>query len=169
MTDTDRSDAPSPAGEALSAESEAERRLRAEFPVVVEWPVAWAEMDYFRHVNHARYFTYFESARIVYLDRIGFRELTEARQVGPILAGTQARYRRPVVYPDTVVIGARATEVGEDRFAHEYRLVSRRMGDVAAEGGALLVSYDYASGRKTPLPPEVRAAIDALEGGLRGG
>ena len=45
-------------------ESEAERRLRAEFPVVVEWPVAWADMDYFRHVNHARYFTYFESARI---------------------------------------------------------------------------------------------------------
>jgi acyl-CoA thioester hydrolase len=149
--------------------SEAERRLRAEFPVVVEWPVAWAEMDYFRHVNHARYFTYFESARIQYLDRIGFRELAEARQVGPILASTQARYRRPVVYPDTVVIGARATEVGDDRFTHEYRLVSRALGDVAAEGGALLVSYDYAAGRKTPLPDAVRAAILALEASVRSG
>jgi acyl-CoA thioester hydrolase len=148
--------------------SEAERRLRAEFPVVVEWPVAWAEMDYFRHVNHARYFTYFESARIRYLDHIGFRELTEARQLGPILASTQARYRRPVTYPDTVVIGTRATEVGEDRFTHEYRLVSRAMGDVAAEGTALLVSYDYAAGRKTPLPDEVRAAIQALERGAGG-
>jgi acyl-CoA thioester hydrolase len=164
MTEIDAgraSAAPAP----LAETSEAERRLRAEFPVVVEWPVAWAEMDYFRHVNHARYFTYFESARIQYLDRIGFRELTEARQIGPILASTQARYRRPVVYPDTVVIGARATEVGEDRFTHEYRLVSRAMGDVAAEGGALLVSYDYAAGRKTPLPDDVRAAILALERG----
>lgn len=164
MTETEAARAPDSAAEA----SEAERRLRAEFPVVVEWPVAWAEMDYFRHVNHARYFTYFESARIRYLDLIGFRELTEARQTGPILASTQARYRRPVVYPDTVVIGARATDVGEDRFTHEYRLVSRAMGDVAAEGGALLVSYDYAAGHKTPLPADVRAAIEALERGVRG-
>jgi len=143
--------------------SESERRLRAEFPVVVEWPVAWAEMDYFRHVNHARYFTYFESARIRYLDLIGFRALTEERQIGPILAGTQARYRRPVTYPDTVVIGARSIEIGEDRFTHEYRLVSRVLADVAAEGSALLVCYDYAAARKTPLPDSVRAAIEALE------
>jgi acyl-CoA thioester hydrolase len=162
LIDVDQSSA------AKAGTSEAERRLRAEFPVVVEWPVAWAEMDYFRHVNHARYFTYFESARIRYLDRIGFRELTEARQLGPILASTQARYRRPVTYPDTVVIGARATDVGVDRFTHEYRLVSRAMGDVAAEGSALLVSYDYAAGRKTPLPDDVRAAIQALERGAGG-
>ena len=159
MTDID---APS-----AGAVSEAERRLRAEFPVVVELPVAWAEMDYFRHVNHAVFFTYFEGARIRYLERVGFRELTEQRQIGPILASTQARYRRPVVYPDTVVIGARAAEVGEDRFAHEYRLVSRALGDVAAEGGAVLVSYDYGAGRRVPLPAEVRAAIQALEGGVR--
>lgn len=157
---------PSSASNAAAEASEAERRLRAEFPVVVEWPVAWAEMDYFRHVNHARYLTYFESARIQYLDRIGFRELTETRQMGPILASTQARYRRPVTYPDTVVVGARSTEVGEDRFTHEYRLVSRALGDVAAEGTALLVSYDYAAGRKAPLPDGVRAAIQALERGI---
>jgi acyl-CoA thioester hydrolase len=146
---------------------DAERRLRAEFPVIVEWPVAWADMDYFRHVNHARYLTYFESARIQYLERIGFRELTEARQVGPSLASTQARYRRPVTYPDTVVVGARAVDIGGDRFTHEYRLVSRATGNVAAEGSALLVSYDYAAGRKTPLPSEVCAAIASLEATIR--
>lgn len=161
MTESDTVDT---AASTPSPMSEAERRLRAEFPVVVEWPVAWAEMDYFRHVNHARYFTYFENARIRYLELIGFRELTEDNQIGPILAGTQARYRRPVTYPDTVVIGARASEVGEDRFTHEYRLISRAMGDVAAEGSALLVCYDYAAARKTPLPDVIRGAIEALEG-----
>jgi acyl-CoA thioester hydrolase len=149
--------------------SEAEQRLRAEFPVVVEWPVAWAEMDYFRHVNHAVFFTYFEGARIAYLERIGFRELTEEQQVGPILGSTHARYRRPVVYPDTVVIGARVAEVGEDRFTQEYRIVSRAQGEVAAEGGGTLVAYDYAAGRKTPLPEHVRQAIRALEASISGG
>jgi acyl-CoA thioester hydrolase len=154
------------ASSAEGERSEAEERLRAEFPVVVEWPVAWADMDYFRHANHAVFFTWFEGARIAYLDRIGFRELTDQRQVGPILASTHARYRRPVIYPDTVVVGARVVEVGDDRFTQEYRLVSRAQGEVAAEGGGTLVSYDYAAARKAPLPDPVREAIRRLEATL---
>lgn len=148
--------------------SEAEARLRAEFPVVVEVPVAWVEMDYFRHVNHAVFFTYFEAARIRYLDLIGFRALDGERQVGPILASANARFRRPVTYPDTVVVGARAADVGEDRFTHEYRLVSRALGEVAAEGGALVVSFDYGANAKAPLPADVREAIRRLEAGVGG-
>jgi acyl-CoA thioester hydrolase len=115
-------------------------------------------------VNHAVFFTYFESARIRYLDLIGFRELSDAVQTGPILASAQARFRRPVTYPDMLVVGARTTELGEDRFAHEYRVVSRALNDVAASGGAMLVSYDYAAGTKVPVPEAVRAAIRDLEG-----
>ena len=148
---------------------DAEALLRAEFPIVVEIPVAWAEMDYFRHVNHAVFFTYFENARICYLDAIGFRELTDTVQTGPILASAEARFRRPVTYPDTLVVGARTTELGEYRFAHEYRVVSRAMNDVAASGGAVLVSYDYAAARKTPIPEAVRGAIRSLEGERLGG
>jgi acyl-CoA thioester hydrolase len=137
----------------------------AGWPVVVEVPVAWAEMDYFRHVNHAVFFRYMEGARIEYLDRIGFREVDGGAPVGPILASAHARFRQPVVYPDTLAVGGRVTEVGDDRFTMEYRVVSRKTGAVAAEGGAVLVSYDYAGGGKVPLPEPVRAAIRALETG----
>jgi acyl-CoA thioester hydrolase len=135
------------------------------FPVVVAVPVHWGEMDYFRHVNNTVFFRYFESARIAYLDRIRFREEETQGGVGPILASTHCRFRRPLTYPDTVLVGARATEVAADRFTMEYRLVSRAQGEVAAEGGGVLVSYDYAAGRKAPLPEPVRAAIERLEGG----
>lgn len=144
--------------------ADAEARLRAEFAVVVQVPVAWAEMDYFRHVNHAVFFTYFESARIEYLDRIRFRALSDQVRIGPILASAHGRFRRQVSYPDTLLVGARTTELGEDRFAHEYRVVSRALNDVAATGGAIVVSYDYAAGSKAPLPDPVRAAILALDG-----
>lgn len=36
----------------------------AGFPVRVDIPVAWGEMDAFGHVNNVVYFRYFESARI---------------------------------------------------------------------------------------------------------
>ncbi|HEU4455636.1 MAG TPA: thioesterase family protein [Longimicrobium sp.] len=135
------------------------------FPVVVELPVFWGDMDYFRHVNNIVFFRYFESARIEYLERIGFRQEAQADGAGPILQSTQARFRRPLTWPDTVLVGARTVEVAEDRFTQEYRLVSRAQGEIAAEGGGTLVSFDYAANRKVPLPERVRAAIQALESG----
>jgi acyl-CoA thioester hydrolase len=137
--------------------------LLSAYPVVLELPVFWGDMDSFRHVNNIIYFRYFESARIEYLERIGFRQEEEHGGIGPILHSTHARFRRPVEWPDTVIVGARTTEVGEDRFTQEYRLVSRAHGEVAAEGGGILVAYDYTNARKVPLPAPVRAAIDRLE------
>jgi acyl-CoA thioester hydrolase len=135
------------------------------FPVVVELPVFWGDMDYFRHVNNIVFFRYFESARIEYLERIGFRQEAQADGAGPILHSTQARFRRPLTWPDTVLVGARTVDVGEDRFTQEYRLVSRAQGEVAAEGGGILVAFDYTANRKVPLPERVRAAIQLLESG----
>lgn len=137
--------------------------LLAGFPVIVAVPVHWGEMDYFRHVNNTVFFRYFESARIAYLDRIGFREERTEGGMGPILASTHARFRRPLTYPDTVRVGARTVELGADRFTMEYRLVSESQAAVAAEGGGVLVSFDYAAGRKGPLPEGVRRAIERLE------
>ncbi len=137
--------------------------LLKDFPVVVELPVFWGDMDYFRHVNNIVFFRYFESARIEYLQRIGFRQEAEADGAGPILQSTQARFRRPLTWPDTVRVGARTVDVGDDRFTQEYRLVSLAQGEVAAEGGGVLVSFDYAASRKVPLPPRIREAIRALE------
>lgn len=138
--------------------------LLSEFPVVVDEPVAWADMDVFRHVNNTVFFRYFENARIAYLERIGFDDEAKQNGMGPILATTSARFRRPVVYPDRVFIGARTVEVGDDRFTMEYRVVSERLGAVAAEGSAVVVSYDYRHRAKAPLPDAVRSAIELLQG-----
>jgi acyl-CoA thioester hydrolase len=138
--------------------------LLRDFPVVVEIPVAWAEMDYFRHVNNTVFFRWFESARIAYLTEIRFDDDEKQEGVGPILASTHARFRRPVTFPDRVRAGARVTEVAEDRFTMEYRVVSEAQEAVVAEGGGTVVSYHYGTRRKAPLPDPVRAAIRRLEG-----
>ncbi len=137
--------------------------LLDQFPVTVAIPVAWGDMDFFRHVNNTVYFRYFESARIAYLDRIGFREALEESGIGPILASTHARFRRPLTYPDTVQVGARTTEVQPDRFVMEYRLVSERDNCTAADGGGVLVAYDYSAGRRALLPDRVREQIARVE------
>jgi len=136
--------------------------LLAEFSVVIEVQVAWGEMDSFAHVNNVVYFRWFESARIAYLDAIGFRG--DEDDVGPILASTHCRFRRALHYPDTIQVGARATEVAVDRFTMEYRIVSLDEEAVAADGGGVVVAYDYPAAAKSRLPLPVRERIRELDG-----
>ena len=132
------------------------------FPVVIEAPVVWGEMDAFRHVNNTVYFRYFESVRIACFERVGFLDVMERTGVGPILASTSCRFKFPLTYPDTVSIGTRIVDLEETRFRMEYRVVSQRHQRVAAEGDGVIVSYDYREGRKAPVPDAVRERILSL-------
>jgi acyl-CoA thioester hydrolase len=136
----------------------------AGFPVVIELDVAWGDMDSYAHVNNVVYFRYFESARIVYLDRVGWLRSMREDGLGPIAASTQARYRKPLAYPDHLLVGARLLDLQPDRVTLEHRVVSKTWDAVATEGQVVVVSFDYRNNRKAPLPEAVRAAIEALEG-----
>lgn len=138
------------------------------YPVTVRIPVQWGDMDAYGHVNNTVFFRYFESARVEYLERCGFIDSYEENRVGAILHSTRCRFRRALTYPDTVVVGARAEEVEEDRFRHGYRMVTLGGDAVAGEGSGTIVSYDYAAGEKAPIPEPVRAGIRALEQGDAG-
>ncbi len=142
--------------------SPAEELLRG-FPVVVRQAVVWGDMDSYRHVNNVVYFRYFENARLEYFRRLDWFAYEEETGIGPILAATQCRFRRPLTYPDTIAIAARVIDVGADRFTLEHRIVSRALGVVAAEGQGLVVSYHYGRGEKVPLPDELRRRIADLE------
>ena len=133
--------------------SDAATEALRDYPIVIEVPVAWGEMDSFGHVNNIVYFRYFESARIAFFDAVGFRGGDGA--IGPILASTQCRFRRPLAYPDRVRVGARVSDIGADRFTMHYLVFSEAQDAVAAEGEGLVVAYDYEAGRKALLPEGV--------------
>ena len=133
------------------------------YPVVIELPVAWGEMDALRHVNNIVYFRYFESARMAYFTRLDIWDYMNETGIGPILASTACKFRLPLVYPDTVSVGTRISGVESDRFVMKYVVVSHRHAKVAAEGEGLVVSYDYRVLRKAPLPDEIKKRIEVLE------
>ena len=139
------------------------QELLVTFPVVIEIPVAWGEMDSFQHVNNIVYFRYFESARMAYFDRLDIWSYLDETGVGPILASTQCKFRLPLSYPDTVSVGTRITEIAEDRFLMKYSVVSHQHEKVAAEGEGLVVYYNYREKTKAPLPEVLRDRIRVLE------
>jgi acyl-CoA thioester hydrolase len=138
--------------------------LLAGFPVVIRTMVHWGEMDAYGHLNNTVFFRYFETARIAFLDRCGFLASYDRDRVGAILHSTDCRFRRPLFYPDDLLVGARTLALGDDRFTMGYRIVSLREDAVAADGTGIIVAYDYTAGRKVTLPGAVREAVAALAG-----
>lgn len=128
----------------------------------IEIPLAWGEMDALGHVNNVVYFRYFESARIDFLRKAGCSQLRAADGVGFILQAMEARFRVPLVFPDTIVVGTKLIAIEEDRFTLAHSIRSTLHGQsqgVAAVGRGTIVTYDYAAAKKVPIPKAIRAAI----------
>jgi acyl-CoA thioester hydrolase len=138
-------------------------KLLEGYPVIIEIPVAWGEMDSLQHVNNIVYFRYFESARMAYFNELDIWSYMNETGVGPILASTECRFRIPLSYPDRVSVGTRIANVEEDRFLMKYAVISHQHRRIAAEGVGVIVSYDYREKRKAPLPQEIRKRIETLE------
>ncbi len=137
--------------------------LLSGYPVVVLQEVIWGDMDAYQHVNNVVYFRYFENARLEYLQRMRWPEYEDATGIGPILASTQARFRRALTYPDTIAIGARLLSMGDDRFELAHRIVSRQLAQVSTEGQGTIVAYHYTEGKKVAFPEELKERIRVLE------
>ncbi len=140
------------------------QELLKSFPVVVEIPVIWGDMDSFQHLNNVIYFRYFESARIQYFEAVGLMDIVEQLGVGPILGSTSCRYRTPLTYPDTVYVGAKITEMHEKRFTMEYLIVSEQHPETVAEGSGVVICYNYQKNQSTQIPEVLHHAIEKLEG-----
>ncbi|MCX7839426.1 MAG: acyl-CoA thioesterase [Anaerolineae bacterium] len=140
--------------------------LLAHYPVVIEIPVAWGEMDALGHVNNIVYFRYFESGRIAYFRQIDFIASPD-KEVGPILGSINCKFKYPITFPDTVSVGVRTIQIEEDRLVIEHCVVSHAAQRIAAQGEGVVVAYDYRARKKTTLPAEIKQRIQALEDSVR--
>lgn len=137
--------------------------LLDDFPVVINIPVAWGDMDAFQHVNNVTYFRYFESVRMAYYERLNFTDLRTRTGIGPILASTSCRFMMPLTYPDTVLAGVKVTRIEADRFMMDHRIVSTRHQKVAAEGSSVIAAFNYRENKKVLVPEELKQQILDIE------
>jgi acyl-CoA thioester hydrolase len=151
------------------------RDLSSDFAHRRDVEVRFADTDAMGHVNNAAYLTYCEIARAAYYEDVtghpmplGVHGVAE----GMILAELRMTYRAPSFYGETLTVETRVVRVGRSSFSMEHRITAPRSrhgpARLIAVAESVLVSYDYAAERPIPVPPELRAAIDAYEGAVAG-
>ena len=144
----------------LTAELPRESRPEAlaHYAVIYIQAIHWGEMDAFNHLNNVVYYRYAESARIAYLQKIGAFDGSVT-----ILAQSSCQYLRPVVYPDTLLIGVRCQRLGNTSIVIEYRYYSLAQQAVVATADAVLVRFASDGKQKMPWTTAEREQLFALE------
>ncbi|MCC5791444.1 MAG: acyl-CoA thioesterase [Legionellaceae bacterium] len=117
--------------------------------------IAWGDMDALGHVNNARYFDYFQQARIDWLDSV---ELAMNPHQGPVLLKISCTFLRPVVYPATLCLQSRLHSPGRTSVRMDHAIYQE--GERMAEAESTIVWIDYQLGRPVALPQALRAFFD---------
>ncbi|MGZ6193285.1 MAG: acyl-CoA thioesterase [Syntrophales bacterium] len=142
--------------------------LLKDYPVIIEFPVAWGEMDAMNHVNNIVYFRYFESARIAYFEKADMFSYMTETGIGPILATISCKFKIPLSYPDSVLIGAKVVRIEEDRFVMNHVVISNKHQKVAAEGDGVIVTFNYREGKKVSVPDVFKERIIDIQNAAPG-
>ena len=145
------------------------RDVAGDFAHSVEIDVRFADTDAMGHVNNAVYLTYCEMARIRYWTDVTGEPIAPGHEGAEslILAEARITYRAPVFHGERVTVETRATSLGRTSFVLEHRLTAHLPGEEArlvATSESVMVRYDYATQRPTPLGPEFIAAMETFEG-----
>ena len=145
------------------------RDLDGDFAHRVDVDVRFADTDAMGHVNNAVYLTYCEMARIRYWTDVTGEPVHAGHEGAEslILAEARITYRAPVFHTEVVTVETRATTVGRSSFTLEHRLTAAVAGGAArlvALSDSVMVRYDYATGRPSPLGEDMIDAIEAFEG-----
>lgn len=124
--------------------------------------VRFKDIDIGGHAHHSHALVYFEEARAAYWREVAGRP--GAEDVDYILAEASIRYHRRILYPATLRVEVRVALLGKKHFVMEYRALSPE-GERLVSGTTTQVMYDYGAGRTARIPEELRARIEAHEGG----
>ncbi|MEL7161682.1 MAG: thioesterase family protein, partial [Bacteroidota bacterium] len=114
-------------------------------------------------VNNLVYLRWAETVRVAYFVAIGMNVDFSGDVTGPILAWQDCKYIFPMTFPDVAIVGARVTEIGEDRFTLETGIFSEKHDRIAAVTQQVIVPYNYATLTKVSLPEAWVAGIHAIE------
>lgn len=137
--------------------------MEEKFSVQLNIRIDWSELDLFDHVNNVSFLKYIQAARVNYWEQIGLYQEFLKTNIGPMLAETGCKYRKPLFYPGNVIVETRMDFIKNTSFSFVHRIIDNE-GDIAAEARDVMVMFDFNKNEKVVFPPELRKKVTDLEG-----
>jgi acyl-CoA thioester hydrolase len=140
---------------------------RGDFRVLRTITTRWHDNDHYGHVNNVVYYAYFDTAVNGYLIEASGVDIRSLPAIG-IVAETSCRYLRELTFPDTVHAGLALEKLGRSSVVYRIGLFRNEETAPAALGRFVHVYVDAETRRPVPIPPQIHAALTALDEGYAG-
>ncbi len=122
----------------------------------------WGDMDGLRHINHAAYLTYMETARLDLYRQIG-HDLDRWDQVeSSILASMEVNYIGQAAHPSTFEIGQRITRIGTKSYDILTAIFNEDKKKPVLQANFILVSINYNTGKTISVPDEFKKYLNSF-------
>jgi acyl-CoA thioester hydrolase len=121
----------------------------------------WSDNDVYGHVNNVIYYSWFDTAVNAHLIEQGVLDFQGGDTIG-LVVETQCNYFASLAYPQKVEAGIRVARLGGSSVRYEVGIFAEGSDSTAAAGHFVHVYVDAATRRPKPLPPALRAVLEAL-------
>ena len=125
--------------------------------------VRYGDLDPQGHVNNAKYLTYFEQARIAYINQLGLWQGESFLDLGVILAEARITFLAPILYGQRIQVEVWVSRLGNKSLTMEHRIIDKADQKELAVGSTVLVTYIYHQSKSVPIPERWRQIIASFE------
>jgi acyl-CoA thioester hydrolase len=119
--------------------------------------VRWRDLDAFNHVNNSKFLSYLEEARLRWMMSLPGEWIDE--NVAPVVAAATINYRRPIAWPNEIVVELFVERLGNTSLTIGHRILdASNDATLYADGHVVMVWIDRQRGQAAALPDAVRRA-----------
>jgi acyl-CoA thioester hydrolase len=133
---------------------------REDFNFIKSVEARWVDMDALRHINNSVYLSYFESARVEFLDSLGININRWEEDESVLLGKMEITYLRQSSYPNIYDIGCRISRLGTKSFDIFSAIFDKKSLTPIVTGTFGTVSFNYKSQQTILIPKAVRDAFE---------
>ncbi len=133
----------------------------SQFPHQCPITTRWSDNDSYGHINNVVFYGFMDTAVNRWLISVGALDITASEAIG-LVVETGCRYRKPLAYPQDVVVGMRLAKLGNTSVRYDVAIFGAGDDEAAAEGHFTHVYVARDNGRPVPVPDGLRKALAAL-------
>jgi acyl-CoA thioester hydrolase len=137
----------------------AEKRDRANYFYFKSISTRWMDNDVYGHVNNVTYYSYFDTVANSYLIEHGGLDIQSAETVGFVVA-SNCEYHSPIAFPQTIEAAFKVNKLGSKSVEYGVAIFNDTQEQACASGTFTHVFVNRASGKSTPIPEQIRQALE---------
>lgn len=122
----------------------------------------WHDNDLYGHVNNVVYYSYFDSAANAYLIEEGGLDIHGSSTIAYVVS-SHCNYHSAIAYPEKIEAGLRVDQLGNSSVTYGIAIFRENENNASANGQFIHVFVDRESGKPTPIPAQIRKALEAIK------